>query len=150
MATEEDAASDRGLTRKRRVRAAHCGSVTRLTTQIDKALISGNVRRLRQLKQSLTDKPRVLSKLDDELMELVSDEHLEEEVEAADLVKERIDLALISLDDALEPLTVPPPQTSTSPSGLSEASVVEHRSQREERSGVSVDTVNPVDLLLIL
>ena len=94
MATVEDGTNDGGLTRKRRVRAAQRGSVTRLTAKLDETLISGDARRLRQLKQSLTDKQHVLSKLDDELIELVNDEHLEEEVEAADLIRERIGLSL--------------------------------------------------------
>ena len=88
--------------------------MTRLTAKLDETLISGDARQLRQLKQSLTDKQHVLSKLDDELIELVNDEHLEEEVEAADLIRERIGL---SLDDELETLSARrTPREALSPS----------------------------------
>ena len=88
--------------RKKRVRAAHRGSATRLTAQLEHILDSGDTRQMKQLRQSLTDKLQVLTKLDGELVELVQDDQLEEEVEQADLVRERITLALISLDDGLE------------------------------------------------
>ena len=102
--------------------------MTRLTDKLDEILISGDARRLRQLKQSLTDKQHVLSKLDEELIELVNDEHLEEEVEAADLIRERIGLAIISLDDALESLsTWRTPREASSPSRLLLASVKQRR-----------------------
>ena len=145
MATEEDGTGDGGLTRKRRVRAAHRGSVTRLTDKLDEILISGDARRLRQLKQSLTDKQQVLSKLDDELIELVNDEHLEEEVEAADLIRERIGLAIISLDNALESLsTWRTPREAASPSRSPLASVEERRLHRDESSDVRVSSSDPI------
>ena len=145
MATEEDGTGDGGLTRKRRVRAAHRGSVTRLTDKLDEILISGDARRLRQLKQSLTDKQHVLSKLDDELIELVNDEHLEEEVEAADLIRERIGLAIISLDDALESLsTRRTPREASSPSRSPLASVEERRLHHDEPSDVRVSSSDPI------
>ena len=85
--------------RKRRVRAAHRGSVTRLTGQLEEALQSADVSRLKQLRQSLTDKSSVLSRLDDELIELVVEEQ-------ADQIKERISLAAINIDSALEDITM--------------------------------------------
>ena len=141
--TEEDGTGDGGLTWKRRVRAAHRGSVTRLTDKLDEILISGDARRLRQLKQSLTDKQHVLSKLDEELIELVNDEHLEEEVEAADLIRERIGLAIISLDDALESLsTRRTPREASSPSRSPLASVKERRLHHDEPSDVRVSSIH--------
>ena len=41
----------------------------------------------------------VLSKLDDELIELIDEEHLDAEVEQADLMKENISLAVISIEE---------------------------------------------------
>ena len=57
--------------RKRRVIAAHCRSVTRLIGQLDKALGSTDTCRLKQLKQSLTEKLSIPSRLDNELSEIV-------------------------------------------------------------------------------
>ena len=96
---------DQDPPRKRRVRGAHRASVTRLLSQLEEAIETGDARRLKQLKQSLTDKSNVLAKLDDELIELVEEEQLEAEVEQADLIKEKISLAIISIEDTLDALT---------------------------------------------
>ena len=95
------------LARKKRVRAAHRGSVTRIIGQVEEALESADARRLKQLRQSLTDKSAILSKLDDELIEIVEEEQLESEVEQADLVREKISLAVIGIEEALEALAMP-------------------------------------------
>ena len=95
MAEEDDAP------RKKRVRGAHSAPVTRLISQLEEAIESDDARQLKQLKQSLTNKASVLVKLDDELIE---EEQLETKVEQADLIRERIGLAIISIEDALEAL----------------------------------------------
>ncbi len=107
---EDDEASEI-MARKKRVRAAHRGSVTKMIGRLNDALGSSDVCRLKQLKQSLTDKLSVLSKLDDELIELVGEEQLEAEVEQADLIREDISLAVISIDDALNALVAPTRRT---------------------------------------
>ena len=76
MSTEQEEVA----VEKRRVRTAHCESVTRLTSQLEHILDSGDAHQMKQLKPSSTDKVHVLSKLDDELIELETDEQLEEEV----------------------------------------------------------------------
>ena len=95
------------MIRKKRVRAAHRGSVTRLTGQLEEVIGSGDTCKLKLLRNSLTDKQHIiLAKLDEELTELVSDEQLEAEVEESDLYRERVGLAIISLDDVLKSLTL--------------------------------------------
>ena len=92
------------LLRKKKVRAAHRGSVTRILTQVYESLDSTeelNSTRLRQQKQSLSGKLDVLSKLDEELIELVPEEELDNEVDQADKIRERIQLAIIDMDQAL-------------------------------------------------
>ena len=49
---------------KRRVRADHSGSVTRLIGQLDKALESADTCRLKQIKQSLIAKLSIISRLE--------------------------------------------------------------------------------------
>ena len=132
MASEE---ADEATTRKKRVRAAHRGSVTRLLGQVDETLESADARRLKQLKQSLIGKRDVLLTLDDELIELVNEEQLDTEVEQADLIKEKISFAVISIDDALAVLASPPQRTKrkhhvqeqTSPSRSQESSEEEEQ-----------------------
>lgn len=68
------------LVQKNWVRAAHQGLVTRIISQVEKAITSADACRLKQLRQSLSDKSSVLSKYDDELIGLVEEEELEAEV----------------------------------------------------------------------
>jgi hypothetical protein len=105
MASED---TDEAAVRTKRNRAAHRGSVTRLLGQVDETVASADVCRLKQLKQSLNGKLDVLSKLDDDLIELVDEEHLDAEVEQADLIKENISLAVISIETTLGTLEAPP------------------------------------------
>ena len=74
----------RTRTKKRKVRAAHRGSVTRIVGQVYESLESGDalsVPRLRQQKSLLSGKLDVLSKLDDELTKMVAEDELEHKVE---------------------------------------------------------------------
>ena len=94
-----------GLTRKRKVRAARRGSVTRIISQVYESLESGealNLPRLRQQKLQLSGKLDVLLKLDDELIEMVAEDELDVEVEQADVIKEKIGLYIMDINQALE------------------------------------------------
>ena len=74
---------------------------------------------------------RAKGRLDDEIIALIEDEQLEAEVEQADLIRGKVNLAVISIDDTLETLVAPARRGSreerrdscsgeTSPSGSSE------------------------------
>ena len=94
-----------GLSRKKEVRAAHQASVTRMIDQVQKMLSSEeglNAAQLKQRKQALQAKTKLLNKLDEEIVEMVPEDELDEEVEQADLVRERIELAIIELNGALD------------------------------------------------
>lgn len=83
-------------TKKANVRRAHRASATRFINQVDDTVESRDGRRLRQLKQSLSNKLTVLSKLDDEVFEE------DAEVEQADGIREKIELAILTIEDALQ------------------------------------------------
>lgn len=88
-----------GLERKKRVREAHRGAVTRIITQIrDNLGDEPNIPRLQLQKKSLLEKAEILAKLDHELIDLVDIDDLDREVEQVDDNKERIDLAIIDVD----------------------------------------------------
>ena len=87
---------------KRRVRANHYGSVTRLSGQVEHVLDSGDACQMKQLRQSLTNKPHIQLKIDNEMINFVPVQQLEEKVQLAGLIKEQISLAIIILDDGLE------------------------------------------------
>ena len=157
MADGEDRATAR--TKKVNVRRAHRASVTRLIAQIDGATSYGDMLKLRQLKQSLTNKLNVLAGLDDEVLE---ETELEGEVEQADLVREKIDFAIFSINDALASLnTTEPPgryQTnSSSSSGEEGRSSLGSPPDLEEHptvtytpvSSVIVTTVEPTGALTV-
>ena len=94
-----------GLARKRKVRAVHRGSITRIIGQVYENLESRdgpNLPRLKQHKVSLSGKLEVLSKLDYELIELVGVEDLDSEVEQADVIREKIGLCIMDIDQAIE------------------------------------------------
>ena len=65
-------------TRARRVQVqgAHRGAVTMLVNQLDEALGSTDVGRLKQLKQSQQNKIEILSVLDEQILELVEDDQV--------------------------------------------------------------------------
>ena len=94
-----------GLAWKQKIRAAHRGSVTRIIGQVYENLESRdgpNLPRLKQYKVLLSGKLEVLSKLDDELIELVGVEDLDSEVEQADVIREKIRLCILDIDQAIE------------------------------------------------
>ena len=99
------------LSRKKRVRAAHRASVTRMVDQVQEMLSSEeglNVAKLKQKRRALQTKTELLNKLDEEIVEMVPEDGLEEEVEQADIVRERIELAIIDLDSALDGIPAQP------------------------------------------
>ena len=94
-----------GLSRKKKVRAAHRASVTRMIDQVQEMLSSGeglNAAKSKQRKQALQAKTELLNKLDEEIVKMVPEDGLDEEVEQADIVRERIELAIIELNGALD------------------------------------------------
>lgn len=86
------------LAKKKRVRGGHRSSATRLIQQVNEAVAAGegeaaaetDVARLRQLKLSLEEKLRTLTRMDEEIVDLVEDEAIPDEIEQADIFKERI------------------------------------------------------------
>ena len=80
MSDEDERSSVEGITRKKRVRAGHRSSVTRIIGQLQNALNSDDARKLKQLKRSLNEKSSVLAKLDEELIDTTEEEQLETEI----------------------------------------------------------------------
>ena len=86
MAAEE-------FSRKKRLRGAHRGLVTRLLTQVHESIESDegpNISKLKQQRETLSTKLEVLLKLDEELIGLVEEDDLDDEVGQADLVREKL------------------------------------------------------------
>ena len=90
-------------TRKIKIRRAHRSSATRLCNSVYENIKAEvvNVAKLRQQRQSITEKVQTLAKLDGEMLDLVEEEALETEIEQADIVRERLTLCIIDIDEAI-------------------------------------------------
>lgn len=98
------------LSRKKKVRAAHRASVTRMIAQAQELLTAEGALdfpKLRHKRYGLAAKAELPSKPDDEIVEAVHENKLDGEVEGADLVRENIELTIIDLDSALATATKP-------------------------------------------
>ena len=114
-----------GLARKKKVRAGHKGSVTRMLNQIDAILADGtpDVSKLPQLKQSLQEKLESIKLIDGEILDLIKEEKVATEIEQADSFKEGIYACMIRIDEcktaravSATPLAPPPPDPHVSTS----------------------------------
>lgn len=105
-----------GLPRKKRIRAGHRASATRILNQIDGALAAATPdnAKLSQLKLSLQEKLETLKRLDDEIVELTPEDGLVEEIEQADSYKEGVYIAMINIEKHLStPTATPSPAAET-------------------------------------
>ncbi len=89
-----------GLVRKRRIRAGHKASATRIVRHIDDILDSEtrDMERLSLLRLTLNEKLETIKALDSEVIELLDDDALAEEIEQADGYKESVYDTLIRID----------------------------------------------------
>ncbi len=105
-----------GLARKKRIRAGHRGSTTRVLTQVDTLTTSDTEgapdrTKLAQLKLTLTEKLETLRCLDEEILELAEEGDLEGEIEQADTFKQGVYGAMVKIDHVCEKSSVTPPPT---------------------------------------
>ena len=101
------------LTKKKRNRAGHKSSATKIMRQIDELLATDtpDKARLSLLRLSLKEKLETIKGLDAEVIDLIEDDSLADEIEQADGYKETIFASLIKNDKLME--SVPVPRTST-------------------------------------
>ena len=92
------------LARKKRIRAGHRSSATKMIGQIYEALEGAeiNLSRLRHQKEGLEEKLIHLQRLDLEILDLLAeDDDFTEEIEQADACKGKLQLAIIDLEAAV-------------------------------------------------
>ena len=98
------------LVRKKRVRAGHKSSTTRMIAKVEELLSATEAPgglALKQLGMSLKEKLEVIKTLDSEILELVEETDLADEIDQADLYKEKIYSALMKIDSAVVAVTKP-------------------------------------------
>ena len=120
--TVEESDHGRSLSRRKRIRAAHRASATRMI-RLAEELLDAEVgadlfTRLKQRRDALAAKGAILRTLDEEILGLVDEGDLEEEIDTADIIQERIELISIELERVLNELrSSTTSRTSTSISG---------------------------------
>ena len=104
------------LARKKRVRAGHRASTTRILGQVEPSINADPLdgARINQLKRSLEKKLQSLGDLDRDILEITPDDSIDAEIVQADEMKERIYAALPRLDRCLS-LTRPSGRTTPMP-----------------------------------
>ena len=118
------------LAKKKRVRAGHKASATRMIGNAEELLktAGSDVLRLTQLSRSLKEKLDVLTTLDGDIINLVDEGSVGDEIEQADTFKEGIYSTLVKIEKycapppVAPPTTVPTPPTTLSPATASESS----------------------------
>lgn len=105
------------LARRRRIRAGHKASATRILGQITSALTETppNADRLSLLKLTLSEKLETLKGLDAEIIEMTPEEGLDDEIGQSDEFKERLYDALTRINKMISsaPTTVTTPSTES-------------------------------------
>lgn len=98
------------LARKKRVRGGHKASATKMITKAEELLSKPEAPdplALKQLGMSLREKLEVIKTLDGEILELVKEDDLADEIDQADLYKEKIYSTLIKIDGVVAAVEKP-------------------------------------------
>lgn len=106
------------LARKKRVRAGHKASATKMITKAEEMLARAEAPdplALKQFGMSLREKLDVIKALDGEILERVEETELADEIDQADLYKEKIYTMLIKIDGITAAVTAPPRARETVP-----------------------------------
>ena len=101
--------SAEGVARKKRIRASHKASTTKMLTRINVLLVEDppDISKLSQLKLSIQEKLETIKLLDGEMLDLVDEEELTSEIEQADAFKEGVYAAIIKIDKCTAASRIP-------------------------------------------
>ena len=94
------------LAKKKKVRGERKGYTTKILTKV-KELVDSKEEKPNELKLKeydivLKEKLTAISKLDDEIVELIEDTNIDVEIEEAEKFKEKIYEAIVSIENALK------------------------------------------------
>jgi len=99
------------FTRKKKVRTGHRSSATRIMNQLEADYDTKDgptLDRLQQCKLMLKEKLEILNTLNQEILTLVEDSALENEIQHADVFKERLQHSIITIEQLITSKTVMP------------------------------------------
>ena len=139
------------LARNKKVRAGHRSSATRLMNQVDEAsAVTGGpaIDKLLQWKLSLNEKLTKLQSLDDEILTLVDDGAIEEEIEQADVFRERLQQLICGVERLislkLNPTVTHASKPPSSPSVADSSSKTSETLPTDSRSATSEEPTKPL------
>lgn len=117
---------EENLSRKKRIRGGHRGSAKRTITELYEAIESTDgveavITKLRQCKLALEEKLETVRHIDGQILELVTDEELEDEIEQSDIFRERLQRAIIDATNTID--MKGNPSTHSAPEDVTSASV---------------------------
>ena len=134
------------ITKKKRIRAGHKASATKIIAQVKEGLHSTerNVPKLEQQRQKLKTKYDDLRKLDSDILDtLEAEDDILKEIGQTDLFNDEIELTILLLDEALS--KEPDAQTHVTDNSSEEDSdpVAETRHTSSERTSTPRNNIAP-------
>ena len=89
--------SAEGVARKKRIRASHKASTTKMLTRINALLVEDppDISKLSQLKLSIQEKLETIKLLHGEMLDIVDEEELTSEIKQADAFKEGVYIIML-------------------------------------------------------
>ena len=104
-----------GLVRKKRIRAGHKASATRMLTNVNELLstLEPGPSKLTQLKLSSQEELETLRQLDSEILDLTEEDHLVDKIEEANIFKEEIYTAITKIEKLVSMTTSNPHAASS-------------------------------------
>ena len=97
MSTEE------ALARHKKIRGGHRSSATRLMRQIEEANVTADIMldKLLQWKVSINEKLTKIRTLDDEILAFIDSDAIDDEIEQADVLSERLQLMICRVEQLI-------------------------------------------------
>ena len=117
------------ISRKKKLRGAHRASATRLQKTVSELLVSFDpnkseefMPRLNQLKTSMQEKLKILSTLDEEILNVIDEVNIDDEIAQSDVCREDLQLALENIERVIRTISLPstPTVSTDTPSAISQ------------------------------
>ena len=112
------------ISRKKKLRGAHRASATRLQKTVSELLVSFDpnkleefMPRLNQLKTSMQEKLKILSTLDEEILNVIDEANIDDEIAQSDVCREDLQLALENIERVIRTISLPSTPTVSTGTG---------------------------------
>ena len=143
------------ISRKKKLRGAHRASATRLQSTVSELLVSFDANkseeflpRLNQLKTSMQEKLKILSALDEEILNIIDEANIDDEIAQSDVCREDLQLALENIEGTLRIIGLPSPSPglTVTPSVLGQMPTFPQQSNASPSQPGTSNEHEPTDL----